>query len=72
MHSSYEKKCHDLIILIFPNTERMSPTKQKVDLPAVDQVACVRKYNTLGIDVENSQICAGGVYAQDTCDGKIY
>lgn len=47
----------------------MSSTKQRVDLPMVDRASCSAKYNTLGINIESTQVCAGGVYGQDTCDG---
>jgi len=49
--------------------ERQSSVKQKVDLPHVDQSTCATKYTTLGINIDPSQVCAGGVYGKDTCDG---
>lgn len=49
--------------------ERQSSIKQRVDLPVVDQATCAAKYNTLGIDIIDAQVCAGGQYGQDTCDG---
>lgn len=35
----------------------------------MDQGSCAARYNTLGIFVSDNQLCAGGIYAQDTCDG---
>lgn len=46
-----------------------STTKQHVELPLADQDQCIRKYLTLGIPISDTQLCAGGVYAQDTCEG---
>lgn len=40
-----------------------------MELPLFDQRKCVEQYRSVGINVGNSQMCAGGVYAQDTCDG---
>lgn len=30
---------------------------------------CVKKYQTLGISISDNQLCAGGNYGEDTCDG---
>lgn len=48
---------------------RQSATKQSVELPLFDQALCTQRYRTVGIDVGELQLCAGGIYAQDTCDG---
>lgn len=48
---------------------RQSAIKQKIDLPIVDQRTCENKYSALGIFIDDNQLCAGGIYAQDTCDG---
>lgn len=60
-------KLYDFIIL--SQIERQSPTKQAVSLPIVDQQTCAERYSPLGIFITDNQLCAGGVYAQDTCDG---
>lgn len=49
--------------------ERQSSVKLKIQLPLVDQESCRQKYATLRTDIGESQLCAGGVYAEDTCDG---
>lgn len=48
---------------------RQSAIKQHVELPLVNHLECVTKYSDLGITLSNNQICAGGVYGYDTCDG---
>lgn len=35
----------------------------------VAQQSCVSRYRVVGIDVTDNQLCAGGVYGKDTCDG---
>ncbi|XP_031631323.1 serine protease 7-like [Contarinia nasturtii] len=50
-------------------TMRQTPKKQHVVLPVYDHSSCVGKYQTLGISVNNDQICAGGIEGYDTCDG---
>lgn len=58
------------IFLIFSiHKGRQSNTLQQVKLPIVDQRTCVSKYGALGITVTDDQLCAGGNYGQDTCDG---
>lgn len=46
-----------------------SATKQEIRLPLVDHAACASKYGVLGIHVSDNQLCAGGNYGEDTCDG---
>lgn len=46
-----------------------SATKLSVELPLVNQNSCVNRYRVVGIDIIDSQLCAGGVYGRDTCDG---
>lgn len=58
-----------LIVYNFHFTDRQSSVKQRVELPPVDQSTCSLKYNTLGINIDSNQVCAGGVYGKDTCDG---
>lgn len=48
---------------------RQSAVKQHVELPLANHDECVKKYKDLGISVSNNQICAGGIYGYDTCDG---
>lgn len=40
-----------------------------MELPLFDQAQCIQRYRSVGIAVGDSQLCAGGVYAKDTCDG---
>lgn len=46
-----------------------SAIKQKVQVPLADQSECRQKFETRKIQIIDSQICAGGVYAEDSCDG---
>lgn len=48
---------------------RQTAIKQHVELPLYDHDECTRKYKALGISVTNDQVCAGGVFGSDTCDG---
>lgn len=48
---------------------RQSATKQHVELPVVDHNECTIKYKMLGISINKNQLCAGGVFGYDTCDG---
>lgn len=59
----------EIQFLFFSLAERQSATKQSVELPLFDQAQCTQRYRTVGIDVGETQLCAGGIYAQDTCDG---
>ncbi|KAJ8721368.1 hypothetical protein PYW07_002143 [Mythimna separata] len=46
-----------------------SPIKLKLGLPIFDKDDCVSKYRTLGAVLGESQLCAGGVFAEDACRG---
>lgn len=48
---------------------RQSTIKQHVELPLTDQNDCIQKYRKLGITVTTDQLCAGGIFGYDTCDG---
>lgn len=48
---------------------KMSTIKQKLTIPIYDQSSCRRKFATKNIKVENDQLCAGGEFSKDTCDG---
>ena len=50
-------------------TARKSAIKQKVKVPLTDQGECRQKFQTRQIQIIDAQVCAGGVYAQDSCDG---
>lgn len=52
-----------------PIIEKQSSVKLKVQLPVVDQESCRKKYATLRAEILDSQLCAGGVFDVDTCDG---
>lgn len=51
------------------STERQSATKQRIYLPLFDQAQCIEQYRAIRIDVDGTQLCAGGIDQQDTCDG---
>lgn len=48
---------------------KTSPIKQKLRLPVYDHAKCRRKFATKNVDVTNDQICAGGEFSKDACDG---
>lgn len=48
---------------------RQSSTKQQVELPVVNHRECKMKFRELGITLNDDQLCAGGVWGYDTCDG---
>lgn len=60
-----------LLVFFFfsTSTGRQSTTKQQVALPFSDHYYCQSKYRALGITVTDNQLCAGGIYGSDTCDG---
>ncbi|KAG5873547.1 hypothetical protein JTB14_007355 [Gonioctena quinquepunctata] len=41
----------------------------KIDIPSFDKPKCEEKYSLLNIDLLDSQICAGGENARDSCTG---
>lgn len=48
---------------------RQTSIKQHVELPLYDHDECTSKYRALGISVNKNQVCAGGMFGFDTCDG---
>lgn len=49
---------------------RQSNTKQKLELPIYDHSQCQEKFATAANTfIDDSQLCAGGLYIQDACDG---
>ncbi|XP_055850364.1 uncharacterized protein LOC129914937 [Episyrphus balteatus] len=48
---------------------RKSAIKQKVQVPLTDQGECRQKFLKRNIQIIDAQVCAGGVYAEDSCDG---
>ncbi|XP_052836754.1 serine protease 7-like [Drosophila gunungcola] len=46
-----------------------SPIKQKVSLNYVDPAKCRQRFSQIKIAVESTQLCAGGQFRQDSCDG---
>lgn len=48
---------------------RQSATKQEVELPVVNHRMCKNKFKELGITLNRDQLCAGGIWMMDTCDG---
>lgn len=41
----------------------------KVEIPSYDHDECARKYARRRVNITNSQICAGGEFKKDACDG---
>lgn len=48
---------------------RRSSVKMKVQLPKVDKQRCSSKFVEANIQLNNNQICAGGVDGKDSCQG---
>lgn len=46
-----------------------SSVKQKLQLPIFDQAACRKKFLTKNVEIFDDQICAGGKFSEDACDG---
>ncbi|XP_039970554.1 serine protease 7 [Bactrocera tryoni] len=46
-----------------------SAVKQKLQVPLVDLSQCQRKYRERKVNVVSTQLCAGGHYAEDSCEG---
>ncbi|KAH8247130.1 hypothetical protein KR032_010672 [Drosophila birchii] len=46
-----------------------SPIKQKLEVNYVDPAKCRQKFATNKIPIESTQLCAGGQFGQDSCDG---
>ncbi|XP_017104148.2 serine protease 7-like [Drosophila bipectinata] len=50
-------------------TARRSTIKQKLNVPVFDHATCQKKFATKKIKLIESQLCAGGEYYKDSCDG---
>lgn len=50
-------------------TGQNSNVKEKLGIPIFNKNDCVNKYSRLGASISNKQICAGGIFAADTCRG---
>lgn len=48
---------------------KRSSIKLKVSIPTFDFETCRQLYSTRSISLSDSQLCAGGNYAQDSCNG---
>lgn len=48
---------------------KMSSIKQKLRLPVYDHGQCKKKFATKNVEVTDEQICAGGEFSRDACDG---
>lgn len=48
---------------------KRSPIKLKVSVPTFDFEMCRQLYRNRNINLVDSQVCAGGNYAQDSCNG---
>uniref|UniRef100_A0A1A9WB41 CLIP domain-containing serine protease n=1 Tax=Glossina brevipalpis TaxID=37001 RepID=A0A1A9WB41_9MUSC len=61
----------NLTVIGWGATEKKSSSavKQKVTLALFDQTYCQQQYATLGLNIEWTQICAGGELNKDSCRG---
>uniref|UniRef100_W8BLL3 CLIP domain-containing serine protease n=1 Tax=Ceratitis capitata TaxID=7213 RepID=W8BLL3_CERCA len=48
---------------------RQSNVKQELAVPVVDHDSCARKFSTRHVNLITSQLCAGGEFSKDSCDG---
>lgn len=48
---------------------KTSSIKQKLRLPIYDHTKCKQKFAAKNVDVTEGQICAGGEFSRDACDG---
>lgn len=49
--------------------DKRSPVKQKLTVGYVEPGQCSNKYGNLKVSIASTQLCAGGKYLQDSCDG---
>lgn len=50
-------------------TSRRSAIKQKLTIDIADEDNCKRLFTTRQVTIQDTQICAGGKYREDSCDG---
>ncbi|XP_036329867.1 serine protease 7-like, partial [Rhagoletis pomonella] len=48
---------------------RQSNVKQELAVPVVEHDACARKFSSRNVNLITSQLCAGGEFSKDSCDG---
>lgn len=48
---------------------KRSSIKQKLTIDIADKQSCVNQFQTKRVAILDSQICAGGKFREDTCDG---
>lgn len=62
---------NDVFVAGWGKTEsgKSSPVKLKLSLPIYSKSDCVSKYRSLGAELTDGQLCAGGIFAQDACRG---
>ncbi|KAJ8934223.1 hypothetical protein NQ314_013501, partial [Rhamnusium bicolor] len=60
-----------LIVAGWGRTEsaKRSAIKQKVEVPLADRSKCTSNFRSAGINLKDSQICAGGEAGKDSCTG---
>ncbi|CAH1954511.1 unnamed protein product [Acanthoscelides obtectus] len=65
------QKPHKYIVSGWGKTEqdRVSAVKMKVDLPYIEKENCKQSYKALGMELIESQTCAGGEAGKDSCNG---
>lgn len=49
--------------------DKASTVKMKLDLTPYDKADCKEKFSLALLDIEDSQICAGGEHMKDACNG---
>ncbi|TMW47661.1 hypothetical protein DOY81_007260 [Sarcophaga bullata] len=48
---------------------RQSNVKKQLQVPVNNHDACVQKFKTRNVNIARTQLCAGGEFAKDSCDG---
>ncbi|CAD7077945.1 unnamed protein product [Hermetia illucens] len=49
--------------------QKQSPVSNKLNVKLYDHNECVRQYGRKNVTITKGQICGGGVFKQDACDG---
>lgn len=62
---------HNLTVAGWGRTlsSKKSSIKMKVNLPLYDPATCKQQFSKQGIELNDAQLCAGGNYIEDACDG---
>lgn len=49
----------------------LNPVKLKLGVPIAERSHCVTNFKSAGVDLNGSQICAGGEKGKDSCTGIV-